>query len=476
MELRDYARYDAIGLRDLIAAGEVTAAEVEDAARRALDLVNADVNGLAAPLFDPALRHAEDGPFFGVPFLIKDSGPVAAGVPFYCGSRSLGPGVIPAHDSDLMARFRAAGLVTLGLTTMPELGLSFATESVKHGPTRNPWDLERGAGGSSGGAAALVAGGAVPVAHANDSAGSIRIPASCCGLVGLKPSRGRTPVGPDAGEAAFGAHSEGGLSRTVRDAAHFLDAIAGPAVGDKYTAPPPRRPYADELGADPGRMRVAVTTQSWSGVPVDAEVADAATRAGRTLEGLGHLVTSASPAVDWESVIAGALAETAAIAAPFLAAPRQPDPSHLEAVSRRLFAEARQLSAMELMAGLDAQNRVTRAVGAFFTEYDLLVTPTLGQLPATHGTLRYDDPDHTVASWLRSVFAYGPFTVVFNIAGQPAISLPLGQSAGGLPIGVQLVAGYGREDLLFRVAARLESAMPWANRTPTTFAGAAQPR
>jgi amidase len=470
VELYEYAQHDAVGLRDLILAGEVSAAEVEAVARQALDVANAKLNGLALPVFSPALDHAEDGPFAGVPFLLKDSGPMARGVPFFCGSRSL-KGIVAQHDHDLMTRFRAAGLVTLGLTTAPELGASFSTEPVKHGPTRNPWDLERGVGGSSGGAAALVAAGAVPVAHANDGAGSIRIPASCCGLVGLKPSRGRTPCGPDLGEAAFGAACEFVLTRTVRDAAHLLDAVEGPGVGDKYTAPPPLGHYVDQLAVEPGELRVAVTARAWSGAAVDPEVAAAALRVGRGLEGMGHVVGEASPVIDWDAVMHGAVAELAALAAPFLTAPRPPDPNGLEAVSRRILREVKDLSAVDLMAKLDAQNRVTRSVGAFFTAYDLLVTPTLGQLPAPHGTLRYDDPDHTMTSWLRSIFDYGPFTVVFNISGQPAISLPLGYSSGGLPIGVQLVAGYGREDLLFQIAAQLERTMPWNHRTPGLFIG-----
>jgi amidase len=468
VKLHEYMRCDAIGLRELIAAGEVTVAEVEAVARHAIDVANADVNGLALPVFSPALDHADDGPFTGVPFLIKDSGPMAEGMPFFCGSRSI-KGVIAQHDHDLMIRFRAAGLVTLGLTTIPEMGLSFSTESVKHGPTRNPWDLQRGVGGSSGGGAALVAAGAVPIAHGNDGAGSIRIPASCCGLVGLKPSRGRTPCGPDAGEAAFGAVCEFALTRTVRDAAHLLDAVQGPAIGDKYTAPPPHGRYAHELAVDPGPLRVAMTTRAWSDVAVDPEVAAVADRAGRVLEEMGHMVTDASPAVDWDTVIQGAVAEAAAIAACFLLAPRPPDANKMEAVSRQILKESKDLSALDLIAGLDAQNRLTRSVGSFFTSYDLLITPTLGQLPAPHATLRYDNPEHTMTSWLRSLFDYGPFTTVFNISGQPAISLPLGQSKNGLPIGVQVVAAYGREDLLFRIAARLEQAMPWKDRIPPRY-------
>jgi amidase len=471
VELHEYARYDGVGLRGLIAAGEVTEAAVEAVARRALDTANAEVNGLALPLFSPALDHAGDGPLTGVPFLIKDSGPLASGVPFFLGSRSLRDGVVARHDADLMTRFRAAGLVTLGLTTVPELVISFATESVRYGPTRNPWDPGRGVGGSSGGAAALVAAGAVPIAHANDGAGSLRIPASCCGLVGLKPSRGRTPCGPDAGEAVLGMACEFALTRTVRDAACMLDAVAGPGIGDKYTAPPAAGRYAGELGADPGPLRVAVTTQAWSGVAVDPEVTAATMRAARMLEELGHIVTDASPAIDWDAVLQGAAAGAIAMAAPLLMAPRRPDPARMEAVSRQILREAEAFGALDLIAAFDAQNRVSRAVGSFFTSCDLLVTPTLGQLPAPHGTLRYDNPGHTLASWLQSIFEYGPFTVVFNISGQPALSLPLGQSESGLPIGVQFIAPYGREDLLFQVAAQLEQAMPWIDRIPGCFAG-----
>ncbi|MBW8484429.1 amidase [Actinomadura sp. PM05-2] len=465
MDMHEYAKYDAVGLRALIEAGEVTAGEVEGAARAALAAADAEVNGLALPPFDPALDRAATGPLAGVPFLIKDHGPVAGGVPFTIGSRAL-PGIVAPHDSDLMARFRAAGLVTLGLTTVPEMALSFSTESVRYGPTRNPWDLDRGVGGSSGGAAALVAAGAVPVAHGSDGAGSIRIPASCCGLVGLKPSRGRVPCGPDAGEPMLGMAYEFGLTRTVRDAAHLLDAVQGPGVGDKYTAPSPRGRYAGELGIEPGPLRVAVATEAWSGAAVDPQVAAAAVRVGRVLEGMGHAVTEDRPVLDWEDVMRCMTATAVAIGSMILLAPRRPDPGKLEAVSRRLLEFAEGYGALDMLAAFGAQNRVTRSAAAFLTGHDLLVTPTLGRLPAPHGTLRYDDPGHTVDSWLRTLFEYGPFTMVFNVSGQPAISLPLGWSDGGLPIGVQLVAPYGREDLLFRVAGVLEKAMPWAERTP----------
>jgi amidase len=470
VELSEYASYDTVGLSELIRSGEVTAAEVEAVARVAIEAMNARLNALALPVFIPSLAHAAHGPFAGVPFLLKDNGPIAEGVPFFLGSRAL-QGVVSPHDSDLMTRFRAAGLVALGLTTAPEMAISFATESVRFGVTRNPWDVERGVGGSSGGAAAMVASGAVPFAHATDGAGSMRIPASCCGLVGLKPTRGRTPCGPDAGEWAFGMSYAFGLTRTVRDAACLLDAVEGPGVGDKYTAPLPSRPYAAELAADPGRLRVALTTKSWSGSEVDAEVVAATVEVARVLEGMGHVVSEASPAFDWDDVMRVTRTELVAAAAPFLSAPRQPPRELLEAVSWQVLEEAKATSALQLIAGFDVQNRVTRTVGSFFTQHDLLITPTLGRLPAPHGTLRYNDPDHTVDSWLHALFDYGPFTMVFNVTGEPAISLPLGHSDAGLPIGVQLVAPTGREDVLFRVAAQLERAMPWKHRTPPVFAG-----
>ena len=470
MELREYAQLDATALSRLVRAGEITAGEVESVARQALAWSDGVLNGLALPQFSPALDHTVDGPLCGVPFLIKDSGPMAKGVPFFCGSRSV-KGAVARSDSEVMRRARAAGLVTLGLTTVPEMTLSFSTESAKYGRTRNPWDPERGVGGSSGGAAALVAAGAVPIAHGNDGAGSIRVPASCCGLVGLKPTRGRTPCGPDLGEAQFGMSQEFGLTRTVRDAAIYLDVIGGPDRGDKYPLPAPDAPYVSELTKEPGRLRVALTTRAWSDAPVDREVAAATMATGRTLDEMGHVVAEVTPRLDWEAVIQCLAASATCAAAPFLGAPRPPDPAEMEAVSRRILEDAQTLTALELMAAFDAQNRVTRLLARFFDDYDLLVTPTLAQLPAPHGTLRYDDPAHSVTSWLRTLFDYGPFTPPFNISGQPAISLPLAQSPGGLPIGVHIVAPFGREDLLFRVAAHLEHAMPWTHRIPEIFVG-----
>ncbi|MFC5720687.1 amidase [Streptomyces gamaensis] len=470
LELHEYARLDAVGLRELLRAGDVGAAEVEEVARRALVKAHAELNALAQPVFEEGLAHDPGGVFAGVPFVVKDSGPFARGVTFSLGSRAV-RGAVAGGDHELMRRFRAAGLVALGQSTQPELGLSFATESRRYGPTRNPWDPARGAGGSSGGAAALVAAGAVPFAHGSDAGGSLRIPAACCGLVGLKPGRGRTPCGPLAGEVAFGQYVDFGLTRTVRDAAHLLDAVCAPAVGEKYQAPPPSRPYARELRADPGALRIALTTRPWSGVPVDPQVAEVTVSAGKVLEWIGHTVTEARPAIDAEALVEATALVFAASGGAVLAANRRIDRSLLEAVSRRVLAETEECTALDLFAGMEAQHRVTRSVGLFLEEYDLLVTPTLARLPAPHGTLDYDNPSHTVRSWIRRIDAYGPFTGAFNISGNPAISLPLGQSREGLPVGVQLVAAHGREDLLIRVAAQLEQAVPWADREPPVHVG-----
>ncbi|MFF7210725.1 amidase [Streptomyces sp. NPDC008238] len=443
---------------------------MEAVARTALETAGAELNALTLPLFDPAPAHRADGPLGGVPFVVKDGGPFVRGVPFTLGSRAL-RGAVADADHDLMARFREAGLVALGQSTAPEFGLNFATEPVRYGPTRNPWDPARGVGGSSGGSAALVAAGAVPVAHANDAGGSIRIPASCCGLVGLKPGRGRTPCGPLTGEAAFGLQVEFAVTRTVRDAAALLDAVSGPGDGAKYPLPAPPAPYARAVRSDPGRLRVAVTTAAWTGTPVDPQVAAVAVDAAKVLEWIGHRVGEDAPRLDGDDLVeAAALGAFASGGALLRAAPRI-DRSLLEAVSRAVLAETEACTALELMASMEAQHRVTRAVDRFFAGHDLLVTPTLGALPAPHGTLDHDDPRHTVRSWLRELFAYGPFTAAFNVSGHPAVSLPLGQSREGLPVGVQLVAAHGREDLLLAVAAQLEQAVPWRDRRPPFAVG-----
>lgn len=443
MQLHEYSALDATGLAALIRSGEVTTAEVEVVARAAIESVNPDLNALTGPLFERSLTAEPSGAFGGVPFLVKDSGPFARGVAYAFGSRGI-RGAVARDDHPLMTRFRAAGLVALGQTTAPELGCNFATEALRYGVTRNPWALDRGPGGSSGGAAALVAAGAVPVAHANDAAGSIRVPASACGLVGLKPGRGVTPSA--LGESPL--ISEFALTRTVRDASGLLTAVTG---------------AAHDITRDPGQLRIGLATDAWSGIHVDPQVVAATVAVAQTLEWIGHTVTEATPAIEAEDIVEGEMIGIRAGGRQLLAAPV--DLSLLEAVSQRIVAEAG-----EPTDGPAAQLRITTAVDRFFEQYDLLLTPTLGVLPPPHGTLDYNDPSYDVRGWLRRIFAVGPFTAAFNVSGHPAISLPLGESREGLPIGVQLVAASGREELLLQVAAQLEQATPWRERQPSVFA------
>jgi amidase len=471
MHFAEYSEYDAVGLAQLIKSGQVSAQEVQQIARQAILAANPALNALVGALFEEPLPASTTGPFAGVPFVVKDLSLHAAGVKTGLGSRLTGEGIVFPHDTDLMARFKQAGLVALGRTATPEFGFNATAEAVSNGPTHNPWNLARSTGGSSGGSAALVAARAVPVAHATDGAGSIRIPAAWCGLVGLKPTRGRVPPGPDSDERLSGFGVDFALTRTVRDAAALLDAVNGPALGDKYFAAPPERPYAQEVGAPPGQLHIAMTTRAWSGTPVDKEYADTVSMVCRELAALGHDVEEASPELDWESFIdANVPIWTASIAdsALGLAQARGVElgPDVLEAVTLAGVEYGRQLTAVDLLRALRLCGTITRGVSAFFRTYDVLVTPTVAAPPPLLGYLNQDDPDLDPRGWLNKLCALIPFTPLFNMTGQPAISLPLGQSSERLPIGVQFAARYGDEATLIRLAAQLEQALPWNTRHP----------
>lgn len=472
MHVSEYSEYDAVGLAHLIKSGQVSAQEVQQVARQAILAVNPTLNALVGEIFEESLPSSSTGPFAGVPFVVKDLVLHAAGVKTGLGTRLTGEGIVFPHDTDMMTRFKQAGLVTLGRTATPEFGFNVTTEPLSNGPTRNPWASSRSTGGSSGGSAALVAARAIPVAHGTDGAGSIRIPAAWCGLVGLKPTRGRTPQGPDFDERLSGFGVEFALTRTVRDTAALLDVVNGPGIGDKYFASPPERPYAQEVGTPPGRLRIAMTTQAWSGVPVDQEYADTVSTICHELVALGHDVEEASPQVDWERFVDANLPIwTASVAdsALGLAHTRGIDigPDVLEAVTLASVEYARRLTAVDLLRALRLCNTITRSVSAFFRTYDVLVTPTVATPPPLLGSINQNDPSLDPRGWLNKLFARIPFTPLFNMTGQPAISLPLGQSSEGLPIGVQLVARYGDEPTLLRLAAQLEQAFPWILRRPS---------
>jgi amidase len=479
----ELATMDATAQAELVRSGEVSPAELVDAAIDRIEALNGELNAVIHPLFDRARAEAEgevpEGPFRGVPMVHKDLGAHFAGEPYHEGIKHLRDlGWEEPRDSWLAVRFRAAGLVSCGKTNTPELGILPTTEPEAHGPSRNPWDTSRSTGGSSGGSAAAVAAGMVPVAHANDGGGSIRIPASACGLVGLKPSRARTTLGPDLGEPSSAFVCEHVVTRSVRDSAAILDATHGPGPGDPYVAPPPERPYSEEPGGDPGALRIGLMSAAPAGeFEVHPDCVAAAREAAELLESLGHAVDESHPgALDDPEYIERFVARWAVAVASNIAywslkSGKPVTPEGVEASTWALGEIGRDLRAADLLGIIAYQQGSARAAAEWWESgYDLLLTPTLGEPPPPLGSFGFD-PDDPEAFLRRAVPTAG-FTAYWNATGQPAISVPLKWSDDGLPIGIQLVAEYGREDLLLCVAAQLEQARPWADRTPAVSAGA----
>lgn len=491
MRFPEYDSLDALGLAALVARREVTAAEVLEAALERADARNPRLNAVVARFDDEARRRARGplpaGPLSGVPFLLKDLITAWRGHPMSGGSR-LGAGFVPDHDSEVVRRLEGAGLVLFGLTNAPELGILAHTEPALHGPARNPWSLAHTPGGSSGGSGAAVAARIVPAAHANDGGGSIRIPASHGGLVGLKPTRGRVSLAPDLGESWLGLVAEGVVTRTVRDTAALLDVLAGHAPGDPFELAPPTRPYLEEVGAPPGRLRVAFTSGSFFGHATSPEARAAVEDAARLLAALGHEVEEARPPFDRERMVLAYLHVVAASVASEVdelarRTGRRPSWRTLEPETMGLAAAGRTLSASELIDDLEAMRVMARGVAAFMGRHDLLLTPTVAQPPVEVGSLRPRPAERAAlrvacATGLRAVldqlfkqvgdrsFDATGFTMPFNQTGQPAVSVPLHWTAEGLPLGVQLVARFGEEATLLRVASQLEAARPWAARAP----------
>jgi len=475
--LADETRWiDAVESAAMVARGDVTPLELLDAAIERIEADNPRLNAVVLTWYDDARRVAGDatlpaGPFRGVPFLLKNLYAEMAGKPLTNGNVALkAADHHPTFDTTLVARYQAAGLVIAGRTNSPEMGSVPTTEPLAHGATHNPWYLDRTPGGSSGGAAAAVAAGMVPLAHASDGGGSIRIPASCCGLVGLKPSRGRISMAPSRDEG--GLSVEHCVSRTVRDTAALLDATHGPGVGDTLSAPAPLRPYLEEIGVDPGRLRIGLLDHHprHEGV-LDEQCARAARDTATVLEKLGHDVQPGFPTVLSDPDIGqqfGALwcammgASRAAIAT---AIGREATPDDIEPMNWAMAEYAAQFSASQLLQAMNAQMLFRRSVQGWWADgWDLLITPTLAEPPIELGVIVNNSEDQGAPQ--RRAGEFVPFTPPFNISGQPAISLPLGWSDDGLPIGVQLVAAYGREDVLIRVASQLEAAHPWSDRHP----------
>ena len=476
MKLDEYARYDALGLAELVRSGQVSSAELARTARLAIDAVNPTLNAVIGSI-EPKAPAPVGAPFAGVPFLIKDIVLHAEGVRCDMGSRLVNGSFISPHDTDLMRRFRGAGFVAIGRTNTPEFAFCMTTEPVLYGPTRNPWNTGRTPGGSSGGSAAAVAAGVVPIAHASDGGGSIRIPAAMCGVVGLKPTRGRTPTGPEFGQPLHGMGIEHVVTRTVRDCAAVLDAIQGPGVGDPFIIPPPVRRYADEVGMPTSRLRIAVSLSGMMGLRVAGETRDAVMRVARHLESLGHEVVEASPVFDedlfhkanivyWCGFLASgilAIAESNG---------RKPSLETLEATTFACYKHGLELKLVDLEMADAYTNIICRSVAPFFNEYDVLLTPTLAGAALPLGQVNANDPSLDAQGWYDCLFKHVPFTALYNMTGQPAISLPLATDAEGLPLGMQLVARFGAEDVLLRLSAQLEESLPWSDRRPSVHVAA----
>jgi len=467
-----FERYDGLGLAELIRTKEATPEEVLAATLERIDGRNPAINAVVTRMDDHARAAIRaglpDGPFKGVPYLLKDLGALYTGVVTSYGS-GLFASNVPDHDSEIVARMKRAGLVIVGKSNTPEMGIAPSTEPRLFGPTRNPWNLGHSAGGSSGGAAAAVAAGMLPMAHATDGGGSIRIPASACGLFGLKPTRARNPMGPDAGEGWSGASIGHAVTWSVRDSAALLDATSGPDIGDPYWAPPPARPFLEEVGRDPGRLRIALTTTPWLAGPVDPECAEAVRGAAKLCASLGHHIEEARPQFDeaaWgqasRTIVVASLTFTLETRAAALGRPLSQD--DVERITWERVQEARAFSAADYARAIHTVHRTGRAVARFLEHYDILLTPTMAKPPHPLGVLSLSNPDS--AAFLAARTASVGFTALFNSSGHPAMSVPLAVSKSGLPLGVQFVARFGDEATLFRLASQLEAAQPWKDRRP----------
>ncbi len=488
----DYDSYDATGLAELVRDKEVHPAELVEAAIERIQRLNPYINAVIHPMFDRAreLADAEPrrGPFAGVPFLLKDLHAAHAGEPFTGGSRAQA-NHIPEVDTELVRRYKEAGLIVVGKANTPEFGLAPVTEPDLHGPTRNPWDTSRTPGGSSGGSAAATAAGLVPMAHATDGGGSIRIPASACGLFGLKPSRGRSPFGPHYADGWLSLTEQHAVTRTVRDSARLLDATQGPDAGAPYATPGTARPFADEVGAEVGRLRVAVTTRPLLDTrPMEPDCVEAVERAADLLTELGHDVEEAHPALAVEEIVdsfvtmaaAGAAFDVEESAALAGAKPKAED---FELITWILHLIARRRSSAELIRAVHVTRGTGRTMAQFMEPYDVFLSATLARPPWAIGELDPARHEEVMLQAVRRVPARPlldllvkqlsgeilrpiPNTPLFNMSGQPAASVPLHWTADGLPVGVQLAARFGDDAVLFRLAAQLEEAHPWRERRP----------
>ncbi len=493
----EYENYDGMGLAELVRGGEITPAELVEAAVERIEAYNPRLNAVVNKLYDQARTAAAGelpaGPFTGVPFLIKDLLSAYAGQPLSSGSRFL-RNYVPDRDSEIVRRYKASGVVIVGKTNTPEFGITPFTEPALFGPARNPWDPSCTPGGSSGGSAVAVASGMVPLAGGGDGGGSIRIPASCCGLFGLKPTRARTPTGPYMIEGWEGFAIEHVLTRTVRDSAAMLDAIAGFEIGAPYAAPHQERPFLDEVQTPPGRLRIAYTAHPFMGHAVDPECTAALEETVHLLESLGHHLEEARPEVSGEelavafiTMLAGQTRADIEEAAALVG--RRPKADDLEPSTWALVILGRALKASDYTLAVRRLFAASQVVANFFVDYDVLLTPTLSMPPFQIGSLQLSNLEKRLirilgpldAGWLLKAagivnpiasrsFDFIPYTPLFNVTGQPAMSVPLAWCQGGTPVGLQFVGRFGDEATLFRLAGQLEQARPWFDKRPPALA------
>ena len=476
MKISEYTSYDGLGLAELVKNKQVKPEELVAVSTRIIQELNPALNAVASVIEEKAYEEIKqglpEGPFQGVPFLIKEIILHAKDVPVNMGSR-LAEGMTFPIDSELMARFRKAGLVTVATTTTPEFGYNAATEALFYGkPTANPWNIEHSPGGSSGGSAAAVAAGVSPLAHANDGGGSIRIPASCSGLVGLKPTRGRIPVGPFNSEPLNGIAIEFAVSKTVRDTATLLDFVAGPDVGCYAWAEPPEIPFAEAIKKATKPLKIAWTGKAATGEVVDEECIRVLHETVALCEELGHTVIEAAPQYDVEAQTLATVRIWTAnlyqmINGVGAAVGRTPSEKNIEAAIWACYQSGKEMPASELLEAIDMNAAVSRSVGAFFTDYDVYLTPTIATPPAPLGMLNSNNASLSAEEWTKQIFSYAPFTNLFNTTGQPSISLPLGMSKKGLPIGMQFTGRFADEMTLLQLATQIEEARPWKDRKPT---------
>lgn len=467
----DLAFRDGLDQAGLVARRELTPVELVDAAIERIERSNPALNAVVTDMFerahDAARHRLPDGPFAGVPYVLKDLAVECAGVRFTEGSRFLADHV-STHDQELVTRLRRAGLIIVGKTNTCEFGMRPTCEPVIFGATRNPWDPSRTPGGSSGGSAAAVASGMVPMGYANDAGGSLRFPASCCGLFGLKPTRARIPFGPAYGDVMSGLAAEHAVTRSVRDSAALLDAVAGPSPGDPYRAPVPERPFLEEVGADPGRLRIAFCAGPFGATGIHPDCAAAVHDAAALCESLGHHVDEAFPDVLARPEFGAAAGAVYGGAVAWIIDSwvhklgREPALDELEPRTRLAWLAGRAISAGQYLLGLEELQRASRDIARFLSEYDSWLTPTLARPPLRIGQPG-DDPAEVAQR--EAAFVAVPAAVA-NITGNPAMSVPLHRTSAGLPIGIDVLGRFGEEATLLRLAGQLEQARPWAHLRP----------